>query len=304
MKPLSLRHIALLSAIAIIALSLIYDRVSAQNPDSAQSLSISPASQEISVDPGSIGRIKATIRNSSRETLPIKVRVEDFTAAGDEGQIALTSDSPYSVAGWTTVTPRTFTLGPGQSQEINATVRVPQGAAGGRYGSFVFSVSPENDDPNSARVAQEIASLFLVRISGPVNEVLSLNKFEAPQFSEEGPVPFSMTFKNSGNVHVKTFGLVNVTGMFNRKVADIVVKPANVFPGAERVVTAELDKSFLIGPYTATAIMYYGSKNEALNASVTFFVFPVRKAGIVLLAVVFFWLIRKRIRKALKALFS
>lgn len=300
----SLRYILVLGGITVLLLSFLFISASAQNPASQQALSVTPASQEVQADPGKTSKIKATIRNSSKQTLPIKVRVEDFTASGEEGQVALTSDSDYSVVGWTTITPNTLTLGPGESREINATIIVPAGAAGGRYGSFVFSVTPENAGTDAAKVSQEIASLFLVRINGPVNEVLSLNEFSAPQFSEQGPIPFSMTFKNSGNVHVKTFGLVNVTGMFNKKIADIVVKPSNVFPGAERVITASLDREFLIGPYTATAVMYYGSKNEAMNSTVSFFVFPVRTAGIALLVLVFVFFIRKRLRKAMKALFS
>lgn len=92
--------------------------------------------------------------------------------------------------------------------------------------------------------------------------------------------------------------------MFNKKVADIVVKPSNIFPGGARLVTATLDREFLIGPYTATAVMYYGSKNEAMNSTIGFFVFPVRKAGIAVLILVFIFLVRKRLKKALKALFS
>ncbi|MBI1863165.1 hypothetical protein HYS00_03525 [Candidatus Microgenomates bacterium] len=300
----SFKYGIVLVSIVVLLLSFLFVGVSAQNPSSAQSLVVSPASQEIKADPGSVVRVKASLRNQSSTTLPITARIEDFTASGDEGQVALTAESPYSVANWTTITPRVFRLKPGESQEITATISVPRSAAGGRYGSFVFAVTPEGIGPNDAKVSQEIASLFLVRISGPVDEHLSLNEFSAPQFSEAGPIGFSMKFKNSGNVHIKTLGLINVTGLFNKKIADIVVKPENIFPGAERMVSAQLDKHFLIGPYTATAIMYYGSNNETLNSTVSFFVFPVRAAGIVLLVLILFYLIRKRLRKAMKALFS
>lgn len=302
--PIQRKYAAVLVSIVLISLSFLFIKTSAQDADTSQGLSVTPASQEVSSDPGKTATVTTTIRNPSRHSLPIKVRIEDFTATGEEGQVALTSESDYSVTGWTQVTPNTFTLGPGKEQKVTAVIRVPKDAAGGRYGSFVFSVAPENATPGSAQVAQEIASLFLMRINGPVNEVLSLNKLSAPPFSEQGPIPFEMSFKNSGNVHVKTFGLLNVTGMFNKKIADIVVKPSNVFPGAERVITTSLDKEFLIGPYTATAVMYYGNSNEALNSTITFFVFPIRLVGIALLVLMFFWLIRKRLRKAMKALFS
>jgi hypothetical protein len=277
------------------------DFVSAQN--AGQGLEVSPPSQEVSIDPGRTTTVTATIRNRSNTELPMQVRIEDFTAKGDQGQVELKSDSPYSVASWTRVTPQSFTLGAGEEQEVTATVNAPSDAAGGRFGSFVFSVKTDEPTGGAAAVSQEIASLFLVRVSGPVTEKLEIKSLTAPQFSEFGPVPMNVTFANSGNVHVKTFGLVNVTDMFGRKVADVVVSGTNVFPSAERTVTAELKNQFLFGQYKATALMYYGSANDSITSTTSFIVFPVRIVAAILVVLVLLYLMRKRLGKSLKALF-
>lgn len=275
--------------------------VTAQVP--GQGLEVSPPSQEVSVDPGGTTYIKATLRNKSNNPVSITVRIEDFTAKGDEGQIELTQDSPYSVASWTDVTPSTFTLKPGEEQEVTATIKAPADAAGGRFGSFVFGNKSESTNPNEAALSQEIASLFLVKVNGPIDEKLTIKSLSAPQFSEFGPVPLDVIFANSGNVHVKTFGLINVTDMFGRKVADLVVPGTNVFPGAERVVQAQLENKLLFGKYRATALMYYGAQNQSISSSTSFFVFPVRIAAAVLVVLVLLYLMRKRLGKAIKALF-
>ncbi|MGI8419980.1 MAG: hypothetical protein ACR2LN_05055 [Candidatus Levyibacteriota bacterium] len=269
-----------------------------------QGLEVSPPSQEAAIDPGKTITIKAKIHNRSNNTLPMNVHIEDFTAKGDQGQIALNSNSPYSIASWTKVAPKTFSLSPGADQEVIATITAPRDGAGGHFGSFVFSVTPDNQDKNAATVSQEIASLFLVKVSGPVNEKLTIKSFSAPGYSEFGPVPFNLTFNNSGNVYVKTFGLINVTDMFGKKVEDVVVPGTNVFPQADRVVTADLNKRFLFGNYTATALMYYGSQNQSITATTTFFAFPARLAAIVLVVLLLLFLMRKRIGKALKTLFG
>ncbi len=296
---------ALLSVLLVVGGTVlsysIHDYVTAQVP--GQGLEVSPPSQEINIDPGKTTTVKATLRNRSNTAVPINVRIEDFTAKGDEGQIELTADSPYSVASWTNVTPASFTLQPGEEQEVTATINAPSDAAGGRFGSFVFGVKPETSNPSDTALSQEIASLFLVKVSGPVDEKLEITSFEAPAFSEFGPIPFNVTFANSGNVHVKTFGLINVTDMFGRKVADIVVPGTNVFPAAERVVRSELSNQFLIGSYKATALMYYGSQNQSLSATTTFYVFPVKIAVGALIVLFLIYLMRKRLGKALKALF-
>jgi len=112
-----------------------------------------------------------------------------------------------------------------------------------------------------------------------------------------------MNFTNNGNVYVKTYGLINVTDMFGNKVADIIIPGTNVFPQANRMIQASLDKHFLIGRYTATAIMDYGTiKNQSNYATTTFIVFPIRIAGGVILLLIILFLLRKRLGKALKAL--
>jgi hypothetical protein len=269
----------------------------------SQSLEVSPPSQELAADPGQVVTVKAKLRNRSNDTINVKVRVEDFTAVGEEGQVALVEKGPYSITSWTKLEPDAFVLRAFESREVTAAISVPDTGAGGRYGSFVFSVGGAPGEGTTTAVAQEIASLFLVRISGPVNERLSLAEFSAPSFVEFGPVAFTLTFKNAGNVHVRPFGLVNVRNVLGKTVQDVVVAgQANIFPGASRAVSVSLDKKWLIGPFTAQAVLNYGSKNESLSATTTFFAFPVRVAAAGLLLGVVLYLIRKRIRLALKAL--
>jgi len=285
-----------------LSISIIKTLVKAQN--AGQSLEVSPPSQDIEADPGDTVTIKAKIRNPSNQTLPISVHLEDFTAVGEEGQVALTQGGKYSVVSWAKVNPTRFNLKPGEQKEVTATIKIPQNAAGGRYGSFIFAVTPENNENmTAASVSQQVASLFLLRISGPVKEKLELKGITAPRFSEFGPIPFRLKFENKGNVHVKTYGLINVTDIFGRKVSDIVVTGTNVFPEATRIIQTQLNKTFLIGPYTATAIMYYGTSNEVLNATTTFYVFPVRVAGLIIALIIVLYLLRKRIIRAFKVLF-
>ncbi len=302
-KKLGLVSFLLLTIVITgLSISLIQTLVKAQN--AGQSLEVSPPSQDIEADPGDIVTIKAKIRNPSSQTLPITVHLEDFTAIGEEGQVALTQGGKYSVVSWAKVNPTRFNLKPGEQKEVTATINIPQNAAGGRYGSFIFAVTPENNENiNAASVSQQVASLFLLSISGPVKEKLELKDITAPRFSEFGPIPFRMRFENKGNVHVKTYGLINVTDIFGRKVADIVVTGTNVFPESTRIVQTQLNRTFLVGPYTATAIMYYGTSNEVLNATTTFYVFPVRIAGLILVLLFVLYLLRNRIVRAFKVLF-
>lgn len=275
----------------------------AQELINSQTLELTPPSQELSVNPGQTKQFKISVRNRSRGAINLETRVEDFTAAGEEGQVELVEKSDYSVNNWTTINPNKLTIEPNQTKDVTGTISVPKDSAGGRYGAVVFSVvTPDDTNTSQAKVAQEIASLFLVKISGKTNEEMRLESFTAPRFSEYGPITFDLKLHNSGNVHTKTTGLVNVTDMFNKKVADIVIPLKNVFPQAKRIVPVELDKKFLIGRYTATAILYYGPENKSLTSITQFYVFPLRLFVIVTVVLIIIFTLRKRLGKALKAL--
>lgn len=302
LTSLPIKRKLVLLFIPLLFLAAFTIKLTATGQQADQGLEISPPSQELQVDPGDNVTIQSSITNRGTNAVPITVRIEDFTAVGDEGQVELTSDQTYSIKNWGKVTPDKFTLQPGDSQEVSATFKIPANAAGGRYGSFVFSVAGKGGS-DAAALSQEIASLFLVRISGPMDEKLTLLSFSAPKFSEFGPIPFEAKVKNSGNVHVKAYGLINVTDTFGRKVKDVIIYETNVFPGAERVISASLPKKYLIGKYTATAVIYYGSdQKDTINTQTTFYVFPIRIVAVIIIVFTILFLFRKRIKKAFKAL--
>ncbi|MEI6690377.1 MAG: hypothetical protein WCL07_01370 [bacterium] len=295
-------NLALIVALAL-SLSVVFNFTHAKDTIPSQSLEISPPSQEANADPGATITIKAKVRNSGGQPTNIKVRLEDFTASGAEGQVALINNGDQSLSSYTKLSRDNFSLQPGESQEITATIKLPKNTAGGKYGAFVFSSLGGATDPGSAAVSQEVASLFLIKVSGDVVEDLQLGGFFVPSFLEFGPVPFLLQFNNMGNVHLKPYGLVNVRDVFGNSVKDIVVKgETNVFPKASRQMHITLDNKFLCGPYTAHALINYGSKNQTLSLTTRFFVFPIRIALIALLLVFVIYRGRKRIAKAIKAL--
>jgi hypothetical protein len=282
--------------------SLLVTRTFAQLNSSSQILEVSPPSQEFSVDPGKTQEIKSKVTNKSNGEVSVRVRVDDFTVTGDQGEVSLINKGSDSLTSWTKLDSTTFTLKSGESKTVTAQVSIPSSAAGGHYGSFVFASVPGTEAPGVTAVAQEVASLFLLKVSGPVSENVALENFTVPQFVEAGPVKFQLKFKNTGNIHIKPHGLIHISDYFGNNVKDIVFSGQNVFPGASRLVDTTLDKTFLIGPYKATAILYYGAKNENLMAETQFFAFPVRMAAAVLFALAILFLMRKRLFKALGAL--
>ncbi|QQS44659.1 DUF916 domain-containing protein [Candidatus Roizmanbacteria bacterium] len=269
----------------------------AQNITPEQSIEISPPSQELDVDPGQTITLKAKARNKGNIPYTLTTRIEDFTAEGEGGQVALVEQGPWAISSWSTISPATFTLEPKSEREVQVTIKVPdQKVGGGRYGAMVFSING-GTTPNSAAIAQEIASLFLLRVSGPVDENIKVLEFSAPSFVEFGPVPLTLRLQNGGNVHVKATGIVSIMNVLGKKVEDIVIPPTNVFPDAARVIDTSFNQKFLIGPYQAVAIVYYGSENKSITTYTPFFAFPVKIVAGIIILIVIILLIRKYLRR-------
>src|SRR5690242_6121783 len=107
------RLFAITTALLLVGVIFVFAHSYVTAQSAGQGLEVSPPSQEVSINPGSTTIVKAKIRNKGNNTLPIQVHIEDFTAKGDDGQVELTTNSPYSVVNWTRVSPSSFTLEPG-----------------------------------------------------------------------------------------------------------------------------------------------------------------------------------------------
>jgi hypothetical protein len=155
-------------------------------------------------------------------------------------------------------------------------------------------------------VAQKIGSLLLLQVAGEVREQLFLKSFEAPSFSEYGPITLASRFENSGTVHLKPRGFVLIKNMLGGEVAKLNLVQRNVLPNSVRRMETVLDKKYLFGRYEATLIAIYGSTNEPISAVTTFWVIPW-KIFLVILAVlmmfiIFFYKTRRRWRSAMRIL--
>jgi len=247
----------------------------------AAGLSISPVTFELTSNPGDVLTNKLRVLNQSESTIAIKMEAEDFTAAGETGEVRVEPASEtYSLTQWITVSPDTFTLGPNEQKFVDFTINV---------------------------VAQRVGALVLMTVSGEVEENLEVKEFNVPSLLEYGPVPFTIRFENTGTVHVRPRGFVTITNWRGKKVADIEFPQQNVIPGAVRKIETSWDEKWLLGRYSATLVGIYGTGNLPIKPPIVFFwVFPwkiILGTSILLILIISYFIkTRKRWWLALKIL--
>jgi hypothetical protein len=276
-------------------------------------LAIVPAIIERRVDPGHSGSFKISLYNKGSQSQPVKVYAQTFSTKGSEGQLTFgdAGNAAFAAGSWMQPEVDSLVVAPNDHQDVIIRYDVPIGAEpGGHYASIMFEqVLPTSDSPASrVQMAARLAGLVLMTVNGDIIEAGQLLGatpgsdcsavvcgFKAPGYVDHGPVPFTFTFNNTGNIHVKPKGSITIK-QFGRTVATLPVDDKIVLPHSQRTFTTTWTKRLLIGPYVADLHLNYGTKNYALNASTSFWAIPwqlILIAVLLLLAMAVVILMRK-----------
>lgn len=251
----------------------------------SQNITIIPPKFELFANPGDSVTEQIRVKNDSTFPVTYGIVLEDFSTAGEEGQVVLEepSSNNYSLANWIEPESKDIVLQPGEERALTFTINIPKDAEpGGHYASLLFS-SGGDPVPGAASVTQRVGSLILLRVSGNVSETATIESFTIPSYSQKGPIIFSLRVKNDGNVHVRPKGTIIITNLFGKKVDEIPLNGANIIPGAVRKMETEWNKDNIFGVYTATMVSTYGQQNIPLTAAARFTV--ASTTVIILLAV-------------------
>ena len=246
---------------------------------------------EQKLDPGGYAEGKTKIINDSSGPLTFKVGVQDFIVTDTLGTPNLlppdTLNTKYSAASWIGISPDTFTLKPGEKQEISYWIQVPKDARpGGHYAAIVYTpVVDKTVQGTGSTVNTQLGSLFYITVNGPVTENSIVSKFFTNPFQEYGPVNILTQIKNLGDLHVQPKGTVTVSGLFYNKTKDLPLH--NIFPQTARDYETAFGQTFMLGRYKAILMASYGvNNNMPLTATLYFWVFPWRLALLAALLIV------------------
>lgn len=272
-------------AATFIAASPVYAQQSSSN-----GFLVSPVREELVVDQGKSETVELTVENATNAAMTAKAIVNDFEPSTDEsGQPRILLDENASVSGnsfKTIVSPiSNFTLGPRERKTVPVRITVPANASSGGYYGAIRFINDAGGQDNNVALAASVGTIFLVTVPGDVKESLELVEFTAAKdgstgrfFVGTGQISLITRLRNTGNVHVKPFGRVQVADRSGKVIEDYefnLTEPrANVLPNSTRKFEDKLTKSYGFGKYTATANLGYGDGGNLITAKTTFWVVP------------------------------
>ncbi|MCG2690737.1 DUF916 domain-containing protein [Candidatus Parcubacteria bacterium] len=276
----------------------------------ADALTISPPVIEIDADPGAVIQEEIRIINTTDQPQIFYVSTADFAAGGEAGEPAFLSaeqDYPYSLIPWLTLSDKEIFLPSWERAQVKVTITIPQDASpGGHYGGVFFETrAPEITSEIGVGVVSKVGTLILTRVSGKVIEQANIIAFgtqTAKELFSKRPIAFYTRFENSGNVHLKPVGKVDIYNLLGRVVASLEVNEngGNVLPGSARrfemiwkgkkapgPVSEGLFRRFFqeikneargfgFGKYSAYLSLSWGQDNKESSTTFEFWIFPWR----------------------------
>jgi hypothetical protein len=250
---------------------------------------VSPVRTDLTLAPGSSRTVTVFIRNVSTARENLQVVANDFQAKDETGTPALLlngQDAPvHGLRKYMTVPTAPIPLQPGEQKAVTVQINLPAKLAAGGYFGAVRFAPVSSTGSNTVNLAASVASLVLVRVSGPVREQLSIASFDVRQndsprliFTSGNNLKAAVRFINNGQVQEVPFGKVLLRQGDNTKASyeiNTTDPKANVLPSSIRRFDVSLDKVGKFGKYTVEGNFGYGTNGQLVTAKTNIYVIPL-----------------------------
>jgi hypothetical protein len=287
-------------------------------PAHAQGLAVKvqPSTLEEMVDPGQVLEGTLTVTNENGGAQIYFITTRNITGMNDMGTPTFSleenlNEDPMEAASWVKPLVESVSMEVGESATIPYRIEVPQNASPGSYfAAFFITREAETVTQSGAGVGFHVASLVNLRVRGEVNEDLLFREFFTEKsFFTEPSVFFKARIDNTGSIHQRPQGIIDISNMFGKSVGQVTFNEnaGAILPHFDRVFETTWNyDGFAFGRYTANASVVFGeTEKNTLSKEVSFWIIPIKEVGIVLVVVVGILLlvifgIRRYVRNALR----
>ena len=253
-----------------------------------EDFTLGPGKAEFILEPGEKTTKMIYVTSRLGRPMTFKVEVEDFKGSetGESASILLgDKQGPYSLKDYLRPEVYEFTLDHGQKINLPINITIPQDASpGGLYGAVIITTVPEKSNAGEIEGAQgqiqfisRVASLFFVRVNGNVLEEGGLEDFStlnSKSIYSSGSIPFTILYRNTGSVHLVTYGIIEIKNMWGKKIEEIEIDPYFIMPGSLRTRELKWERPTSLGMYTAHLSLNRGYKDIIDEAKISFWILP------------------------------
>lgn len=264
---------------------------------SGAGITLVPASIEERADPGSVISQTLKVTNESDEEKQYYIYKRNIKGV-EGGGVPIFADEEsertgFEITEWIQLPTEQLIVPAYETRDIPITINVPENATpGSHFGAIFVSAEPPKLREIGAGVGYEIASVVSIRINGDILDSARIRSFSTDKlFYSKKNVLFTAKIENQGNILIRPYGPVTITGMFGMKPITFAVNEnyAGIFPGTMRDINFEWNSDeFGFGRYEAIlALAYDGDDGQkTIDSSLVFWVFPIKAMLLILGAII------------------
>lgn len=274
---------------------------------------LQPTIIEDAVEPGQVFNSVLKVTNTGDLERVFYFMARDIEGLSGDGTPIFTNEgerTEHSLSSWIRTGIPSVSISPDETKEIPFSVFIPRDAEPGSHFAGLFvSYQPPKLTIQGAGVGYQVATIISLQVKGDITEEARIREFSTDKLIyTKAEVGFQSVVENLGNVLVRARGPLEITNIFGKKVATIVVNDqgAVVLPNSTRefksVWTGE---GLSIGRYQAVLGLVYGNNGrKTITATTSFWVLPmnlmlVTLVGIIGFIVLFFTITHLYIRRKL-----
>ncbi|HMS31289.1 MAG TPA: hypothetical protein PJ984_02750 [Candidatus Saccharibacteria bacterium] len=258
---------ALLFVVAVICCTQLGHQVSvsAQNGESKESITLSPAISKPSTSAGSQFSGKLTIINDGEVDYRFLLYARPYSVKQESYDPNYTEVNERTEAyQWVQFEKTDITLSAGKTVEVPYAVTVPEKAkSGGHYAVLFAETQPKEAGGTQVARKKRVGSLLYITVSGDLINSGSLVGWDAKLWQKSKPLTTAFRVKNDGNVHFQVNSQVTYSNIFNKPRLQLNQEHF-VLPGTTRMISANMEKTPMLGIYRVAGTVKFLDKNEVL----------------------------------------
>ncbi len=273
----------------------------------ANALTMKTTLLEENTDPGSVLERVIKLQNEKDVPITVSLSVKAFSPNANETGSPVFEELDKTVndlQNWISFPVTEIKFEPKEIKDVNFKITVPSDATPGGHYAIVLSKEKFEGkiEGSGAGIEAQVGTIIAMRVAGEATEAGEVVEFStAKKFYNRFPVNFMTRYANTGNVHYKPEGVVEVKNMFGgvARVLNANESSALVYPNSIRkIFTREKEltdlsfvdevkaefKNFGFGRYTAKLDTAWGTQGKTFNSEVSFWVISWRAILIVIIA--------------------
>lgn len=196
---------------------------------------------------------------------------------------------------------KTITLSPKQEKTLTLRVNLAQNQPSSDYYFSILFVSKANQQ-ESIRVYTSLEGAIGINVllsifTGSKQPEGFIDAYNIPFLLQNGPVPFEITFRNTGSYLLAPQGTVLIKNMFGQTVGKVTIPKTYVLAETTRVLSARWDEQFLFGPYTAELFLAISDSDTSFRRSTMFVGIPTGSLVGIIGVIIAIFVLRSRLRR-------